>query len=39
MPLRPVISRYDNVLLDLDGCLWVGEEAVEGAAEAVTALR
>jgi HAD superfamily hydrolase (TIGR01450 family) len=39
VPLRSAIARYDNVLLDLDGCLWVGEEAVEGAAEAVTALR
>jgi HAD superfamily hydrolase (TIGR01450 family) len=33
------IARYDQVLLDLDGCLWVGDEAVEGAAEAVAALR
>jgi len=37
--LKPRIARYDQVLLDLDGCLWVGEEAVEGAAEAVAALR
>jgi HAD superfamily hydrolase (TIGR01450 family) len=27
------------VLLDLDGCLWVGEDACEGAVDAVTALR
>jgi HAD superfamily hydrolase (TIGR01450 family) len=27
------------VLLDLDGCLWVGDEAIEGAPEAVAALR
>ena len=39
MPLRPVIARYDHVLLDLDGCLWVGDEVVEGATDAVTALR
>ena len=32
-------ARYDQVLLDLDGCLWVGDEALEGAAEAVAALR
>jgi HAD superfamily hydrolase (TIGR01450 family) len=37
--LKPRIARYDQVLLDLDGCLWVGDEAVEGAAEAVAALR
>ena len=39
MSLSPRIRRYDQVLLDLDGCLWVGDEAVEGAAEAVAALR
>jgi HAD superfamily hydrolase (TIGR01450 family) len=39
VPLSPAIARYDHVLLDLDGCLWVGEDAVEGAAEAVGALR
>src|SRR5215210_14290 len=27
------------MLLDLDGCLWMGEEALEGAADAVSALR
>lgn len=37
--LKPRIARYDQLLLDLDGCLWVGEEPLEGAAEAVTALR
>jgi HAD superfamily hydrolase (TIGR01450 family) len=37
--LTPRIARYDQLLLDLDGCLWVGDEALEGAAEAVTALR
>src|ERR671911_721086 len=39
VPLTPAIARYDHVLLDLDGCLWVGDEAVEGAPEAVAALR
>ena len=29
MPLRPAIARYDHVLLDLDGCLWIGDDAVE----------
>jgi HAD superfamily hydrolase (TIGR01450 family) len=37
--LSPRIDRYDQVLLDLDGCLWVGDEALEGAPEAVAALR
>ena len=39
MPLTPALARYDHVLLDLDGCLWVGEEALDGAADAVAALR
>lgn len=39
MTLTPRIARYDQVLLDLDGCLWVGDEALDGAPEAVAALR
>jgi HAD superfamily hydrolase (TIGR01450 family) len=39
VPLTPVLARYDHVLLDLDGCLWVGDEALDGAAGAVAALR
>jgi glycerol-1-phosphatase len=37
--LSPRIRPYDHVLLDLDGCLWVGDDACEGAVDAVTALR
>jgi HAD superfamily hydrolase (TIGR01450 family) len=37
--VSPWIRPYDHVLLDLDGCLWVGEDACEGAVEAVAALR
>jgi glycerol-1-phosphatase len=39
VPLNPALARYDNLLLDLDGCLWLGEEAIEGSPEAVAALR
>jgi len=39
MPVSPRIRPYDQVLLDLDGCLWVGDRACEGAVDAVTALR
>ena len=39
MTLSPRIARYDQVLLDLDGCLWLGDEALDGAPEAVAALR
>jgi HAD superfamily hydrolase (TIGR01450 family) len=39
VPLTPALTRYDHVLLDLDGCLWVGDEALAGAVDAVAALR
>lgn len=39
MPLSPLLNRYDNVLLDLDGCVWVGETPTAGAAEAIAQLR
>jgi HAD superfamily hydrolase (TIGR01450 family) len=39
MPLSPLLRRYDHALLDLDGCVWVGDEPTAGAVEAVTALR
>ena len=39
MPVSSRIRSYDHVLLDLDGCLWVGDDACEGAVEAVAALR
>jgi HAD superfamily hydrolase (TIGR01450 family) len=37
--LKPALARYDQVLLDLDGCVWIGEEAIPCAPEAVAALR
>lgn len=37
--LSPLLSRYDHMLLDLDGCVWVGDEPTPGAVEAVAALR
>jgi HAD superfamily hydrolase (TIGR01450 family) len=37
--LSPLLRRYEQVILDLDGCVWVGDEAVPGAAEAIGALR
>jgi HAD superfamily hydrolase (TIGR01450 family) len=39
VPVSARIRPYDHVLLDLDGCLWVGDDACEGAVDAVTALR
>ena len=37
--LAPLLSAYDAVLLDLDGCVRVGREPTPRATEAVTALR
>ena len=39
MPVAPELEPYDHVLLDLDGCLWVGDQPTPDAAEAVGALR
>jgi glycerol-1-phosphatase len=37
--LSPLIERYDQLILDLDGCVWVGDEPVDGSVQAVAALR
>ncbi len=37
--LSPLLESYDQVILDLDGCVWLGAEPVEGSPEAVAALR
>jgi glycerol 3-phosphatase-2 len=39
MSLSPLLQQYDQVILDLDGCVWVGDEAVPGSPEAIAALR
>ncbi|MDP9344744.1 MAG: HAD-IIA family hydrolase [Actinomycetota bacterium] len=39
MPLAPALAAYDTILLDLDGCVWVGAEPTPRAVEAVAALR
>ncbi len=39
MPLSPLLSRYDHVVLDLDGCVWVGDTCTRGAPEAISELR
>jgi HAD superfamily hydrolase (TIGR01450 family) len=37
--LSPALDGYDHVLLDLDGCVWVGDRPTARAVEAVAALR
>src|SRR5215212_7075781 len=39
MPLSPLLQSYEQVILDLDGCVWVGPDALPGAADAIVTLR
>lgn len=39
MPLSPLAARYEQFILDLDGCVYVGEEPTPGAVEALAELR
>lgn len=39
MPLSPLLAKYENLLLDLDGCVWVGNAPTPGTPEAVSELR
>jgi len=39
VPVARALEPYDHVLLDLDGCVWVGDEPTPRATEAVAALR
>ncbi len=39
MPVSSLVDRYDQLILDLDGCVWVGDEPLPGAVEAISALR
>jgi HAD superfamily hydrolase (TIGR01450 family) len=37
--LSSLANRYDQFILDLDGCVWIGDRPTPGAVEAVAALR
>src|SRR6516162_4750358 len=39
MPLSPLLNDYDHVVLDLDGCVWVGDKCTRRAPEAISELR
>jgi len=39
MAVNPLLSRYDQVILDLDGCVWRGPEPIDGSIEAIAAIR
>jgi glycerol-1-phosphatase len=37
--LSPLVAGYDNLLLDLDGCVWVGGRLTRRASDAIAELR
>jgi glycerol 3-phosphatase-2 len=39
VPLSPIALRYDQFILDLDGCVWIGDEPTPRVVEAVDTLR
>ena len=39
MPLTALADRYDQFILDLDGCVWVGGEPTPGAVGALEEMR
>ncbi len=39
MALSRLAARYDQFVLDLDGCVWIGDEEVPGSVDAVASLR
>ena len=39
MALTPLLRSYDHVVLDLDGCVWLGDTPTRGAVEAIALLR
>jgi glycerol-1-phosphatase len=39
VPLSALAGRYDQLIVDLDGCVWIGDEPVPGSPEAVDELR
>jgi glycerol-1-phosphatase len=39
VPLTPLAAGYDQFILDLDGCVWVGGEPTPGVVEALDEVR
>ena len=39
MALSPLAARYEQFILDLDGCVWIGGEPTPRAVETLEALR
>src|SRR5437763_13079695 len=39
MALTALLSGYDQVILDLDGCVWIGPDPIPGSVDAINAIR
>ncbi len=39
MALSPRLDAYEQLIVDLDGCVWLGGEAIPGSVEAIERLR
>src|SRR3954468_3358498 len=39
MALTPLLRHYDQVILDLDGCVWIGPEPIAGSVDAINSIR
>jgi HAD superfamily hydrolase (TIGR01450 family) len=39
VPLSSLANSYDQFILDLDGCVWIGDQPTPGAVEAIAELR
>jgi len=39
MALTSLLGGYDQVILDLDGCVWIGPDAIPGSVDAIGAIR
>jgi HAD superfamily hydrolase (TIGR01450 family) len=39
MALSSTVRPYDQLIVDLDGCVWVGPDPIPGAVDAIAALR
>jgi HAD superfamily hydrolase (TIGR01450 family) len=39
MAVSALLRRYDQVILDLDGCVWIGPDPIPGSVQAIAAIR
>ena len=39
MPISTLLRGYEQVILDLDGCVWIGPDPIPGSLDAINAIR